>query len=139
MLSTDTDVAFQTPPQSGPHLIEDDDGQIPTHRYPLRFHVACRLADTAPLQKHSCNAVLEETTGNILEYRHLIKGVDRTTWITACANDFGRLAQGIGKRMPNGTNTIFFIPVDKVTTGQKVSYIKPVAAICPNKAEVNRV
>ena len=26
------------------------------------------------------------------------------------ANDLGRLAQGVGTRMPSGTNTIFFIP-----------------------------
>ena len=41
--------------------------------------------------------------------------------------------------MPNGTNTIFFIPFGAVPKDKKVSYVKPVATIRPNKAEVNRV
>ena len=82
---------------------------------------------------------MDETTGQLLNYRQLTKGNDRDTWIKACANDFGRLAQGVGKRMPTGTNTIFFIPRHKVPAGRKVSYINPVASMRPNKAEIHRV
>ena len=41
--------------------------------------------------------------------------------------------------MASGTNTIFFVPISAVPKDRKVSYIKPVATIRPNKAEVNRV
>ena len=41
--------------------------------------------------------------------------------------------------MTLGTNTIFFVPFEKVPKDRKVSYVKPVATIRPNKAEVNRV
>ena len=41
--------------------------------------------------------------------------------------------------MPKGTNTIFFVPRSKVPNDLKVSYVKPVATIFPNKTEVNRV
>jgi hypothetical protein len=46
------------------------------------------------------NAVINEDTGAILEYRHLIQ--DDTTfpvWNKAAANEFGRLAQGVGGRI----------------------------------------
>ena len=69
MLSTDTGVVFQTPPQSGPHLIEDDDDQVPTYRYPLRSHDTCRLDGTAPLQNIAvlrCSKRRQETSSSIV-------------------------------------------------------------------------
>ena len=74
-----------------------------------------------------------------MSYRDLIQGPDAHVWLTSCANDFGRLAQGVGTRMPTGTNTIFFIPKSKVPNDRKVSYINPVASIRPNKSEIHRV
>ena len=97
------------------------------------------MATNAPIAQLQANAVIEEASGDVLEYRHLVKGPNRKIWETSCANDFGRLAQGIGTRMPQGTNTIYFIPRRQVPAGRKVSYVKPVATIRPNKAEVNRV
>lgn len=41
--------------------------------------------------------------------------------------------------MPTGTNTIFFIPHTKVQCDRKVSYVKPVASIRPNKTEIYQV
>ena len=41
--------------------------------------------------------------------------------------------------MLSGTNTIFFAPFHKVPKDRKVSYVKHVATIRPNKVEVNRV
>ena len=40
--------------------------------------------------------------------------------------------------MPSGTNTIFFIPKDKVPEGRKVTYGIIVAVIIPQKAETHR-
>jgi hypothetical protein len=53
------------------------------------------------------NAVINQETGAILEYRHLIQ--DEATfpvWNKASANEFGRLAQGVRGRI-EGSNTIF--------------------------------
>ena len=45
----------------------------------------------------------------ILNYRQLINHPKLgEQWQTSCANEFGRLSQGIGGRV-KGTNTIFFI------------------------------
>jgi hypothetical protein len=61
----------------------------------------------APRTMPMTNAVINEDTGASLEYRHLIQ--DETTfpvWNKAAANEFGRLAQGVGGRI-EGSNTIF--------------------------------
>ena len=55
------------------------------------------------------------------------------------ANEFGRLAQGVGGRI-KGTNTIFFIhkhqvPIDRL---KDVTYAKFVVELKPNKPEVHR-
>ena len=89
--------------------------------------------------QNECGAVLESSTGDLLHYRELIRGPSAKLWETSCVNDFGRLAQGVGTRMPTGTNTIFFIPASKVPHDRKVSYINPVASIRPKKVEKHRV
>jgi hypothetical protein len=61
----------------------------------------------APNHIPMANSVINEDTGAILEYRHLIQ--DNSTfpvWNKAAANEFGRLAQGVGGRI-EGSNTIF--------------------------------
>ena len=45
------------------------------------------------------------------------------------ANEIGRLAQGVRTRIPSGTNTIFFIPKEKLPTGITVAYRRIVAEI----------
>jgi hypothetical protein len=45
-------------------------------------------------------AVFDETTGKMLEYRHLINHEDlevRKKWQISSANEFGRTMQGVGK------------------------------------------
>ena len=50
-------------------------------------------------------AVIDDDTGQALEYQDLIKNEKyRDTWSTSLANELGRLAQGI--RDVKGTNTI---------------------------------
>ena len=61
------------------------------------------------------------------------------TWIKALANDLGRLAQGVGTRMPTGTNTVFFVAKSAIPQGPKVTYAQMIASIRPTKAKVNRV
>jgi hypothetical protein len=66
---------------------------------------------------------------------------DETT-LTVCnkeaANEFGRLAQGVGGRI-EGSNTIFFIPLQAVSKGKIVTYGRFVVDRCPNKTETHRV
>ena len=52
-------------------------------------------------------------------------------------NEIGQLAQGVGTRIPLGTNTIFFIPKYTVRTGRTVTYGIIVAKIRPKKAETH--
>ena len=59
--------------------------------------------------RHMLNAVLNEDTGELMEYRHLIRNPKyREIWGQAYGNELGRLAQGMEGRV-KGTNTIFFI------------------------------
>ena len=59
--------------------------------------------------EYFANAIIDEETGKLLEYRDLVKMEKyQDTWTTSLANDLGRLAQGI--RGVPGTNNFFFIP-----------------------------
>jgi hypothetical protein len=85
------------------------------------------------------NSVINEDTGASLEYRHLIKDANTfTVWNKAAANEFGRLAQGVGDRI-EGSNTIFFIPRQAVPKGKIITYSRFVVDIRPNKSEIHRV
>jgi hypothetical protein len=85
------------------------------------------------------NSVINEDTGASLEYRHLIKD-DSTfpVWNKTAANEFGRLAQGVGDRI-EGSNTIFFIPRQAVPKGKIITYGRFVVDIRPNKSDIHRV
>ena len=47
--------------------------------------------------------------------------------------------QGVGTRMPTGTNTALFVAKSAIPHSRKVTYAQMVASIQPTKAEVNRV
>ena len=57
--------------------------------------------------------------------------------VNSAANEFGRLAQGVGTRIP-GTNTITFIAKAEVPPGRSVTYGKFVCELKPNKQEKER-
>ena len=60
--------------------------------------------------RHMLNAVLNEDTGELMEYKHLIGDPKyREILGQAYGNELGRLVQGTEGRV-KGTNTIFFIP-----------------------------
>ena len=100
-----------------------------THRYITRAQgtrVELRAQYVAILARklqghHQPNSVIDPTTGKSLEYRHLVKGPTKAIWENSFPNEIGRLAQGVVTRMPYGTNTIFFIPKDKVPAGRTVT------------------
>ena len=125
----------------GPAFIDPDE-QYPTqhHQYSLRSRIANNITQLPSNQiLHTCKAVIEPVTGNVLEYWYLVKGPEKRTWIKVLSNDLGGLSQGIGKRMPSGTNTIFSIEHSDVPANRKVAYVSLVASIRPNKTETHRV
>ena len=85
-------------------------------------------------------AVLVAETGDLLEYRHLIKHPKyKKAWGYSLGNEVGRLAQGMPGRN-NGTDTIQFIERNNVPS-QKWKDMTNCRIVCnerPQKLEVNR-
>jgi hypothetical protein len=68
------------------------------------------------------NAVIHPITGVAMEYWQLIQDpVTKDAWQRSAANEFGRLAQGVGGRI-KGTNTIRFIPHTKLPADRMPTY-----------------
>jgi hypothetical protein len=85
------------------------------------------------------NSVIHPTTGANMEYRGLITDKETfPTWERAAANEFGRLAQGVGGRI-EGSNTIYFIPRLEVSPSKTVTYGRFVVDVSPNKEEIHRL
>jgi hypothetical protein len=85
-------------------------------------------------------AVMDADTGELLNYRQLMRSTKyRQAWSLSLANKFGRLANGIGGRIKNPTNTIEFIFQHKVPTEwmKDVTYGQFVCTVRPDKAEPN--
>ena len=138
-----------------PAILEPDrDDPVYQSRYHLwpraRLYTPSRLqAGTQPCyvaalsqllqQEEQANIFIDPASGQALEYRNLIRGPDRATWVKALANDLGRRAQGVGTCMPTSTNTVFFVAKSSIPYNRKVTYARMVATIQPTKAEVNRV
>jgi len=85
------------------------------------------IADqVAHCRREAAHSVLDHETGQLLEYRQLLKNSKfKEIWTRSAADEFGRLAQGIGGRI-KGTDTIRFIhkweiPADRL---KDVTYIK---------------
>jgi hypothetical protein len=83
----------------------------PTHRYPLRStqHHANSATSDLFAHVHQANTVVNPITGQVQEYRHLLQGPNAPTWTHSFANEVERLSQGVGTRMPSGTETIWWI------------------------------
>ena len=85
-------------------------------------------------------AVLDGATGNLLEYRHLIKDPRyKEIWGVSFGDEIGRLAQGLKGRV-EGTNTIFFIHKHQVPYDRRkdVTYDRICCNVRPEKADPNR-
>jgi hypothetical protein len=90
---------------------------------------------------HQAMSVMDEDTGKQLNYRQLTRSTKyREAWSLSPANKFGRLANGIGGRIKNPTNTIEFIFQHKVPTERMkdVTYGQFVCTVQPEKAESNQ-
>ena len=100
------------------------------------------IADrVAQRRREAAHAVLDQETGELLEYRRLLKHPRfKEVWNRSAADEFGRLAQGIGGRI-KGTNTMQFvhkkdIPFDRL---KDVTYIKFVCTVRTEKKNPNRM
>ena len=90
---------------------------------------------------HQAMAVMDADTGKLLNYRQLMRSTKhKEAWSLSSANEFGRLANGIGGRIKNPTNTIEFIHQHEVPKDRKrdVTYGQFVCTVRPEKAEPNR-
>ena len=97
-------------------------------KYPLQF-----LTEYA-------NAVLDDDTGELLEYRHLVKRPKyKTDWEYSLGNEIGRLCKGMPGRN-DGTETMEFIYQDQVPKDRwkDMTNIRLVCNVRPQKSEVNR-
>jgi hypothetical protein len=90
--------------------------------------VACRQCEAA-------HAILDKETRELLKYRRLLKHpCFKDVWKRSAADEFGRLAQGIGGRI-KGTDTIRFIhkhdiPADRL---KDITYIRFVCTVRTEK------
>ncbi len=86
-------------------------------------------------------AVMDADTGKLLNNTQLMRSTKcREAWSLSSANEFGRLANGIGSRIKNPTNTIEFIfqhdvPIEWM---KDVKYGQFLCTVRPEKADPNR-
>ena len=89
---------------------------------------------------HQAMAVMDKASGKLLNYRQLMRDPKyKKEWNISAANEFGRLADGVGGRV-KGTKTIKFIHKRDVPKNRMkdVTYGQFVCSIRPEKKEQNR-
>ena len=89
---------------------------------------------------HKALAIMDAETGKVLNYRHLMQSQKhKETWSISPANEFGRLANGVGGCI-KGTHTIKFVHRRDVPSKRMkdVTYGKFVCMIRPEKAKTHR-
>ena len=90
-------------------------------------------------REYFAGAIIDDKTGQSLEYRDLIKWLEsRDTWFKSLANELGRLAQWI--RDIKGTDKIFFVPKSEIPQDRwkDTTYGRIVVDYRPGKEEKNR-
>jgi hypothetical protein len=103
--------------------------QAASRKYPMQL--LCEMA----------GAVLDAETGDLLEYRHLIRRPHyQEVWGNAFGKEVGRLAQGM-PGVVEGTDTIDFIHKHEVPADRfkDCTYSRIVASYRPEKEDPNRV
>ena len=86
-------------------------------------------------------AVMDADTGKLLNYKQLMRSPKyKKKWATSSANEFGRLANGIGGRIKKPTNTIKFIKRKDIPRDRRkdVTYGSFVCNVRPEKEEQER-
>eukprot|EP00956_Cyclotella_meneghiniana_P027920 scaffold63927_cov37-Cyclotella_meneghiniana.AAC.1 len=86
-------------------------------------------------------AVLDEESGKLLKYKQLMTHPKyKKDWQVSAADEFGRLAQGVGGRIQNPTDTFTFIREEDIPKDRKkdVTYGSFTCSVRPEKADPNR-
>ena len=84
---------------------------------------------------------MDRKTGRMLKYCQLLRHPDmRDDWTLLSANEFSRLANGVGGRIKNPTRTIRFVCLDDIPKKRQrdITYGQFVCTVRPEKAEPNR-
>jgi hypothetical protein len=79
---------------------------------------------------------MDRDSGKLLNYKQLMNHPKyKKQWSTSSANEFGRLAQGVGGRIKHPTNTIHFNQEDQIPREHKkdVTYGSFVCTVRPEK------
>ena len=87
------------------------------------------------------NAVLDSTTGDLMEYRHLLKNPKYSKiWSNAMGKEVGHLAQGLDG-VVEGTDTMDFIAKHDIPQDRwhDITYARIVCSYRPEKTDPNRV
>ena len=92
----------------------------------------------AHVRAFQANHIYHPLTGKKETYETL-RAQNPPRWETSFANEIGRLAQGVGTRMPTGNNNLFFLHRHQVPRGKKVTYANPVCDYRPLKDDPYRV
>ena len=106
-----------------------------------KYRKLTRRMERLENEVHEALAVMDKDTGKMLNYRQLLRIPKyREIWSKSSANEFGRLANGVGGRIKNPTNTIKFIHERDVPKNRMkdVTYGQFVCTIRPEKAEQER-
>jgi hypothetical protein len=91
---------------------------------------------------HLAIAVMDKDTDKLLNYKQLMNSPKyKKTWSLSAASKFGQLANDIGGRIKNPTNTIEFISKHKIPADRRkdVTYMQFVCLVRPEKAEPNQI
>ena len=110
--------------------------QMPTANPVPNESIADRVARC---RRGAAHSVLDHETGQLLEYRQLLKNPKlKEIWTRSAEDEFGRLAQGIGGRI-KGTDTICFIHKREIPTDRlkDFTYIKFVCNVRTEKKDPN--
>ena len=89
--------------------------------------------------KHRLNAVLDEESGKLLEYHHLLKTKHKEIWSNACSKEFAHLCQGQAQDDTPFTNTNFFIAPHELPPGKKPTYLHICADFRPQKKDPHQI
>ena len=143
--------AVTTPPTNAPHVIPiNEDPWEKANTYIHKYNTRCspRYEFAGNMFRRNTytdysNHVLHPTTGTAGSYRKLstglVPGQSAAVWKKSLVNEFGRLADEVGTRMPHGTNTIKFINRRQVPPDRNVTYGNVVCDTRPQKAETYMV
>jgi hypothetical protein len=122
----------------------------PKEKYPIQFNkfshkrVTRSSSNAAYVSRHAPQFALfgnaiNPDTNLPAEYLELSKCSEGQEWIKSASEEFGRLAQGNGTTVTEGTDTIRFISVHDIPQGKKPTYMRMVVADRPEKPNPKRV